>query len=349
MTLDSRSTKRRRVSSSPQTIVILPPGQSRTLDSDNGQQQFTRHADFWLDDGNLILIAGDTAFRVYQGLLKKVSSVFADMFATGSADATETFDGCPVVRLPDHPKDLSDFLQYLMPCSKLTLHDGLPVSDFAELHAAVHLAHKYQCPDVETRALSVLKKFYTPRFTNRSSGPYYTPEGFANRPSMSAAIAAVNIARLTDTPSMLPFALYEACTLEERILDGYERRDGSVEHLAHKDLRLCLRARGELAKQLALFIQDVFRTGPSAECESPPQCSAALNTVCDEVQVDVLGGCRIFDFATDEVSVLLCKECVTWIRLREEVERKTVWDMLPHTFGMTTKECGFTSGDELLQ
>ena len=38
------------------------------------------------------------------------------------------------------------------------------MSDFAELHAAIHLAHKYQCPDVETRALSVLKRYYTSHF-----------------------------------------------------------------------------------------------------------------------------------------------------------------------------------------
>ena len=117
MTLDSRSTKRRRVSASPKTITIIAPRKPRK--PGHGQEQFTRHADFWLDDGNLILLAGDTAFRVYQSLLTKSSAVFADMFAFGYTDATETFDGCPVVRLPDHPDDLRDFLQYIMPCSEL--------------------------------------------------------------------------------------------------------------------------------------------------------------------------------------------------------------------------------------
>ena len=41
------------------------------------------------------------------------------MFATGSRDATETFDDCPIILLPDHPEDLRDFLQYLMQCSPL--------------------------------------------------------------------------------------------------------------------------------------------------------------------------------------------------------------------------------------
>ena len=99
------------------TIVILESAESRK--PAKGQESFTRDPDFWLEDGNLILLAGATAFRVYRGILVKKSTVFADMFATGSLDTTETFDGCPVVRLSDHPKDLQDFFQYLIPCSDI--------------------------------------------------------------------------------------------------------------------------------------------------------------------------------------------------------------------------------------
>ncbi|KAI1797883.1 hypothetical protein LXA43DRAFT_272262 [Ganoderma leucocontextum] len=85
----------------------------------NGQEKFACDADFWLEDSNLILLAAGTAFHILRNLIVKKSAVFADMFAAGSPDATETFDGCPVVHLSDHPEDLRDFLQYLMPCSAL--------------------------------------------------------------------------------------------------------------------------------------------------------------------------------------------------------------------------------------
>ena len=119
MSHDSRSTKRRRTSddSNPRPILIVAPGE--WFKPTQAVEVFTRHADFWLDDGNLILLAGATAFRVFRSILVKKSVVFADMFATGSPDATESFDNCPIVRLPDHPEDLRDFLQYLMPCSPL--------------------------------------------------------------------------------------------------------------------------------------------------------------------------------------------------------------------------------------
>ena len=122
MTDDPRSPKRPRLSPAPQAIIIAAPGDpsgSEGGSATGAEEKYTRDPDFWLEDGNLIILAGRSAFRVYRGLLAKFSPVFADMFTTGSAGATETFDNCPVVRLADHPEDLRDFLQYLMPCSAL--------------------------------------------------------------------------------------------------------------------------------------------------------------------------------------------------------------------------------------
>ncbi|KAI1795344.1 hypothetical protein LXA43DRAFT_1090993 [Ganoderma leucocontextum] len=63
---------------------------------------------------------------------------------------------------------------------------------------------------------------------------------------------------------MPPFVRYQVCTLEREMVDGYKRRDGSVEHLAADDLRLCIGARSEVAKQLAFCVRVVFtlRVGP---------------------------------------------------------------------------------------
>ena len=71
--------------------------------------------EFWMEDGNMVLVCGNTAFRVYRGLLASQSTVFADMLASSSPAAGETYEGCPVVRLSDAPEDMRHFLRILLP------------------------------------------------------------------------------------------------------------------------------------------------------------------------------------------------------------------------------------------
>ena len=74
-----------------------------------------RHYEFWLDDGNIVLVAENVAFRVYRGLLAAQSTVFEDMLASSSPLADESFDGCPVVRLSDSPMELAHLLGVILP------------------------------------------------------------------------------------------------------------------------------------------------------------------------------------------------------------------------------------------
>ena len=107
--------------------------------------------------------------------------------------------------------------------------------EFAELHAPIHLAHMYQCPDVEVHAPFVLKKYYTSHFTE-----YNTYDASATTtvvPPRSSAVAAINIARLTETPSRLPFTFYHIGHLGGAMMDRSKRRDGSTEHLDVDNLR----------------------------------------------------------------------------------------------------------------
>ena len=73
------------------------------------------HGDVWFDDGNIVLVAGNTAFRVYRGLLAAQSTVFSDMFEASSPVGGETFEGCPVIRLFDSTQDLVHLLKILVP------------------------------------------------------------------------------------------------------------------------------------------------------------------------------------------------------------------------------------------
>ena len=67
----------------------------------------------WFYDGSVVLKADDTLFRVYSGLLAQLSPVFRDMFAFPQpcAGDDETYEGCPVVHMPDAADELQPFLR----------------------------------------------------------------------------------------------------------------------------------------------------------------------------------------------------------------------------------------------
>ena len=67
----------------------------------------------WYDDGNVILQAEGTLFKVHRGVLARSSSVFKDMFSFPQPPSTdmEMMDGCPIVQLSDSAKEVGYVLE----------------------------------------------------------------------------------------------------------------------------------------------------------------------------------------------------------------------------------------------
>jgi len=89
------------------TVVFQsPPDQCHRVDG------------LWFDDGNLILQAEQSLFKVYRGFLAARSSVFRDMFAfPPPAEGNATYDGCTLVFLYDSAVDLAYFLKAILDTS----------------------------------------------------------------------------------------------------------------------------------------------------------------------------------------------------------------------------------------
>ena len=112
MSEESRSSKRPR---------FFPEGEHAAAGSDGAPTSVNglKHdEEFWLEDGNIVLVSRNVAFRIYRGLLAAQSSIFADMFAAASSRADETYEGCPVIQLSESPQDLRRFLRVLLPKSR---------------------------------------------------------------------------------------------------------------------------------------------------------------------------------------------------------------------------------------
>ena len=87
--------------------IATPPPQALVFEHDK---------EFWLDDGSIVLVANNIAFRVFHGLLAAHSTIFADM--PTASELEESYEDCPVVHLHDSPEDLRHLLCLLIPVSK---------------------------------------------------------------------------------------------------------------------------------------------------------------------------------------------------------------------------------------
>ena len=67
---------------------------------------------YWFDDGNVILEAENTRFRVHRSLLSRHSSVFKDMFSLPQSvtDPGLLPEGCLIVILSDRATDIECIL-----------------------------------------------------------------------------------------------------------------------------------------------------------------------------------------------------------------------------------------------
>lgn len=67
-------------------------------------------AGLWFDDGNIILVAEKTPFKVHRSLLSQRSEVLKDILSIPQPpvpDKSEIMDGVPIVRVSDTRKELS--------------------------------------------------------------------------------------------------------------------------------------------------------------------------------------------------------------------------------------------------
>ncbi|KAI0747641.1 hypothetical protein C8Q80DRAFT_688169 [Daedaleopsis nitida] len=305
-----------------------------------------RDPELWFEDGNIVLLARESAFRVYRGLLTRHSVIFRDLFAMAQPSNSETMESCPVVHISDPPDDLRFLLRALCGLRKFPIIPGERM-EFAELAALIRMSHKYHVEDVHSRAMHHFKLYFTNDLSTWDSAGadgniflHITPPD---------AIAAVNLARLTHTDSVLPTALYLCCQLDEELTMGVERPDGTTERLEQRDIELILRGRTELVRASTRGACSICKPNPSAQCVNKG-CDRALREILgmmlDGLQKDPIGdiaGYAALDswehWIEDVVELWpLCEPCRTMLHTRDMEVRKDVWKHLPQYMGIEVED-----------
>lgn len=91
----------------------LKRARNKSADGREKAIEFTRHPDFWFDDGSIVLSVEKTLFRVHRTMLCTHSEVFFDMFGLSQPLGEPMIEECPVVRLPDRACDMEHLLRAL--------------------------------------------------------------------------------------------------------------------------------------------------------------------------------------------------------------------------------------------
>ncbi|TCD63692.1 hypothetical protein EIP91_005097 [Steccherinum ochraceum] len=261
-----------------------PSKRARNDASSKGSREDTtagykRSENFWLRDGNVILVAEKTAFRVHQSVLERKSVVFQDMFGVPQPEEAETLEECPLVHVSDTAEDITHMLSVLYDGDRfLNMNTSISMK---MVFALLQLGIKYQIDYLRDEAISVLEVIYPPSFAKyvlyqqSNSTLRVTEQTYTQDP-----IVVINLAWKHNLPSLLPGAFFVCALLPNRTLAaaaaGAPAKDDQLTKLSVDDLVRCLNGREALQSMFldryAFLDKGVVTEG----CISPRTCEGSL-------------------------------------------------------------------------
>ncbi|KAJ7604133.1 hypothetical protein FB45DRAFT_851340 [Roridomyces roridus] len=318
-----------------------------------------RAPELWFEDGNIVIQAENSQFRVHRGILAACSPVFQDMLSFPQPPDSDLVDGCPIVRLPDSAEEVDVFLKalfqpnYFMPfpakteyaiirgCLRLGNKYGV---DHLRIRALVHLSSRYRTSLAEWDAVSYESVF-------RSSGQTPRPlSEIASWPKVTAfadGISLIQLAREVGALWLLPTAFYRLASgwgnnlpepgrdlLFERIQTNLESPD-LVAFVTGYGLQSQAAAADML---LAIFLRPVNVPG----CPSTESCTR-LRIMAANFSREFLGMCPADPLKIEMWRIMLkeentrlefCSVCGAALQEVHKAARQAFWDKLPSMYGL---------------
>ncbi|EPQ53785.1 hypothetical protein GLOTRDRAFT_131117 [Gloeophyllum trabeum ATCC 11539] len=296
----------------------------------------------WFDDGNIILQAGSTRFRVYRGALALNSPVFASSFPRNSR-ATHVPSSTAVYRLQDQPDELQHFLKALF----IPGHYEKKVrNDFDATVSVLRLSTKYQVKYFRQDIVAQLSLAYPTvlqSWDNRSSISLRTPFLLERAPEI------LRLARDTDIRALIPAAMLACCSNSlETIMDGLS--------LSADDVETCILGRERIleAWRSKIFSErQLVSSGPGFVLSRHIPCdSARLRWLYREDVWEMAFGYDWFDPLRKEYPSLvpgMCAACQKAFSTGFDRARAQIWADLPGYFGLPEWSVLRTELDEILK
>ncbi|THH28934.1 hypothetical protein EUX98_g5250 [Antrodiella citrinella] len=247
------SAKRRRTDEDDGSAERSTEGEANILKPD----EVTTHDELWFEDGNVVLVAEEIAFRVFRGVLSSASLVLRDMLVAPQPGMM--YEGCPVVYLTDRADDVANFLKVLFQGYRMYA----PPTDhrsWATIRGTLRLGHNYHIPAlVEAGRVELSRRFPSKlsKWLKRDSFCPGEPEDI---------IAMANTARTLGWADIHVRALYECCQLPADLLVAGAGE--GEEKLNTEDLVAVIEGREVLFKLNAQLFSSVFSKSAHKECDA---------------------------------------------------------------------------------
>ncbi|TFK22914.1 hypothetical protein FA15DRAFT_671008 [Coprinopsis marcescibilis] len=337
---DGPRTKRRRSESAEGSSLALA-----------ATTKFTRFEHLWFSDGNVVLQAQHTQFRVHCTLLSTQSTFLKKIFTaiqpkTSTTDSSELIEGCPLIRLTDSAADWKNVLE--------TVYLGLAVTKWrgpikvSRLVAMLRLGHKYDFAHLKEEGLDRLMAVYPDNletFMGARNGVDLEWDGGWTFCDLVNLAIELRLQRLL--PALYLRAMCSmAFTMTELLYDGLTRSPGGervkIHPSAHKALvmgRDAIIAR--MHTDIFGFLSSVYEwrspTDTSASTElgfqdcTSPECRRSKGLIHYHVFVPTTQLHAIFmNWDSHQLGQGICDEC------RRDIDlwgaRNRLWEALPQIF-----------------
>ncbi|KAF8649920.1 hypothetical protein AX16_005477 [Volvariella volvacea WC 439] len=292
--------------------------------------ELKRAKDLWFEDGNVILQAQQTVFRLYKGLLCMHSSFFRDKLAASDQQGDQPYT---FIELDDTSQDAGYFFMAIY-------HSGFfepPPStiDFSIIAAVYRLSTKYHVNFLRRRSVMHFETSYPTTLEN-----WTTRDRRRTIPAIDdMPFAILNLARELNLSWVLPAVHYCIATHPlEKIFEGVTFREQKIElHL--DDIRASSIGRARLLQLQIRYALQVMNEGlDNAECEEEDHCASVRTEGLQSISTwETMG---YLDLRADNTDVFkgMCEPCSSWYRKYYEGTRKELWGYLPEMFGLGSWE-----------
>ncbi|KZP28193.1 hypothetical protein FIBSPDRAFT_817787 [Athelia psychrophila] len=307
----------------------------------------TTRSDIWFEDGNVVIQAETTQYKIYRGALAASSPIFRDMFGMPQppSQGEVTVEGCPVVHLSDTAADVTIVFQALFLRGHVVAGGPLPIETVA---AFLRLGKKYEIELLHAEALKRLRYEYPTtlddlpmptghKFNRRTQNTMIFTEVDGDGPH----VAVAHLAREQRLHSTLPLALYWCCIdYSAEGLVEMVTRDAATTVLSKSDLIKCLTVQSSLSRIQYITTLAWIHAPQSKylDCKSQNACAAARKRILDNLYLPYVDFVALDSWSDFESAWNVDDEmCISCLAIAEGMHydgRVKFWEGLPAMFGL---------------